>query len=124
VTGALPSAKSRALGKEAVCRVSALGKVSTRRRGTLGKDPLYAARQKLTAQPLPAVNVSRVPVVSTRQTYILCRVPRLGTRQRPSLPSAMGDTRQIFIIIIFNSKFFLWALYSTLKHMFQFETFL
>jgi hypothetical protein len=35
VPDALPSAKSRALGKEAVCRVSALSKVNTRQKGPL-----------------------------------------------------------------------------------------
>ena len=66
-------------------------------------------------------------VVSTRQTCCLCRVSGLALGKEVPLPSANSDTRQsifIFFYFFFVFKFCLWHLYSTLKHMFQFGTFL
>ena len=136
VLGALPSVETRALGKEAVCRVPhsakpALGKgrlclvPNTRQRGTLGKRSLCrvsGTRQRITIgkknlrrRRWPSVILCRVLAVSTRQMFCLCRVLQ-----------ACSDTRQsIFILFfIFVFQFFLWHLYSTLKHMFLFGTFL
>ena len=71
----------------------------------------------------PSVILCRVLAVSTRQTRCLCRVSGLALGKEVHLPSANSDTRQsIFFIFVF--KFFLWHLYSTLKHIFQFGTFL
>ena len=55
----------------------------------------------------PPVIFCRVLAVSTRQTCCLCRVLQVWHSAK-----------------YFFFKFFLWHLYSTLKHMFQFRTFL
>ena len=147
VLDALPSVETRALGKEAVCRVPhstkpALGKgrlcrvPNTRQRGTLGKRPLYrvsGTRQRITLGKIPQAT----PVVVPLSSFAECWPLALGKRSvfaeclswhstkrflcRVPIPT-LGKVFLFFFIFIF--KFFLWHLYSTLKHMFQFGTFL
>ena len=133
VLGALPSAETQALGKEAVCRVPhsakpALGKgrlcrvPNTRQRGTLGKRPLCrvsGTRQRITLGKIPQATPMAPP-----SSFAECCKP--GTRQRGSFAECQfrHSAKYFYFIFIFVFKFFLWHLYSTLKHMFQFGTFL
>ena len=105
VLGALPSVETRALGKEAVCRVPhsakpALGKghlcrvSNTRQRGTLGKRPLCrvsGTRQRITLGKIPQATPVAPPssfaecwplALGKRAVFAECCKP--GTRQRGS----------------------------------------
>ena len=119
---------------------AALGKAGTRQRPSLPSAKHSAKRDTRQTSSLPSVRHStknnprqntsgdagspsvilcRVLAVSTRQTCCLCRVSGLALGKEAPLPSANSDTQQsIFICFIFVFNFFLWHLYSTLKHMF------
>jgi len=70
----------------------------------------------------PSVILCRVLAVSTRQTCCLCRVLQAWHSAKRFLCRVPIPTLGKVFFFVF--KFFLWHLYSTLKHMFQFETFL
>ena len=53
--------------------------------------------------------------------YSLPSAASLALGKEVPLPSANFDTRQSIFIFVFKN--FLWHLYNTLKHMFQFGTF-
>ena len=120
----LPSA---ALGKGRICRVP-----NTRQRGTLGKRPLCrvsGTRQRITLgkipQPTPVAPPSSFAecwplALGKRAVFAECCKP--STRQRGSFAECQFRHSAKYFYFFF--KFFLWHLYSTLKHMFQFETFL
>ena len=101
-------AECQTLGKRPLCRVS-----GTRQRRTLGKIP----------QPTPVAPPSSFvecwPLALGKcSVFVQCCKP--GTRQRGSFAECQFRHSAKY----FFFKFFLWHLYSTLKHMFQFGTFL
>ena len=126
--GSLPSA---ALGKGRLCRVP-----NTRQRGTLGKRPLCrvsGTRQRRTLgkipQPTPVAPPSSFvecwPLALGKcSVFAECCQP--GTRQRGSFAECQfrHSAKYFYFFFIFVFKFFLWHLYSTLKHIIQFGTFL
>ena len=122
----LPSA---ALGKGRLCRVS-----NTRQRGTLGKHPICRVsdtRQRITIgkipQPTPAAPRSSFAecwplALGKRVVFAECLAWHSAKRFLCRVP--IPTLGKVFLFIFFVFKFFLWHLYSTLKHMFQFGTFL
>ena len=71
-----------------------------------------------------SVTLCRVLAVSTRQTCCLCRVLHAWHSAKRFLCRVPIPTLGKVFFFIFVFKIFLWHLYSTLKHMFQFRTFL
>ena len=120
--GALPSVETRALGKEAVCRVPhsakpALGKGRLCRvPNTRQTSSLPSVRHSAKNNPRqntsgdsggPSVILCRVLAIITRQTFCLCRVSGLALGKEVPLPSANSDTRQsiFFCFQIFSVAF-------------------
>ena len=110
----LPSAKhsaKRDLGKRPLCRVS-----GTRQRITLDKIP-----QATPVAPPSSFAECWPLALGKRAVFAECLAWHLAKRFLCRVPiPTLGKV--FFFIFVF--KFFLWHLYSTLKHMFQFGTFL
>jgi hypothetical protein len=130
VSGSLPSAfyralgkedfaesctrQSLALGKELVYRVwdtrhrEALGKCCFAERQTLDKD---GARQRAVSGrlQLTAVSLCQGPKAGTRQSRFFAECQIYGTRQRVSLPSVISEhsAKYIFIFLFWPPNF-LW----------------
>jgi len=119
----LPSA---ALGKGRICRVP-----NTRQRGTLGKRPLCrvsGTRRRITLGKIP-----QPTLVAPPSSFAECWPLALGKRSVFAECLAWHSAKRFLCrvpiptlgkVFFFVFKFFLWHLYSTLKHMFQFGTFL
>ena len=131
--GSLPSA---ALGKAGPRQMPYLPSVKhSAKRDTRQTSSLPSVRHSAKNNPQqntsadaggPSVILCRVLAVSTRQTCCLCRVLQAwhsAKRFICRVPTPTLDKVFLFFFI-FVFKFFLWHLYSTLKHMFQFGTFL
>ena len=117
-----------ALGKGRLCRVP-----NTRQRGTLGKCPLCrvsGTRQRITLGKIPQPTLVAPPssfaecwplALGKRAVFAECLAWHSAKRFLCRVPiPTLGKV--FFFIFVF--KIFLWHLYSTLKHMFQFRTFL
>ena len=94
VLGALPCVETRALGKEAVCRVPHSAKANTRQRGTLGKRPfcrVSGTRQRITLGKIPQATPVAPPSsfaecwpLALGKCAVFAECCKPGTRQRGS----------------------------------------
>jgi hypothetical protein len=89
---------------------------------TLGKERTRQNARQLPAYPAHVVTIFKKNVYRALNLTLgkeaLCRVLRLGTQQRPSLPSVRHGTRQsIFVFLFWFQKKFVDLIYCLQAHV-------